>query len=439
MTVAEAKAFIRKAETVGIAEVDIGLLLDALTVLTSLPIQDAEFAARATDLVKEARGRGLVSEEQEAAQREESLSLQRDFLRSEKVEDEDLEATAFVQSALMARLNEAASAVGVGPDELETLIAAATSFVDQVASSEFPPPPGTPTTVEQYLEAQIEAWEAQAIAARGAPIGVPQGQPDPEHPGRRVGGFVAQRVEREPTDFVERKFGVGPHIVTAVEPRYFDGDQYTPAGLDPGVIARLQLRLVNTGFLEEGEYWAGFWDGQTADAYAAVLGHANQSGATIDETIERLIATLPDSIKEARARADQAKTFQAPPFIGPDLATIAQRVKSKLRSELGREPSDVDMAELTKFMSSIYVEDFDAQVAAQRSAFDASQESLETGEPVTPRSVTDVDPVARFNEFFEQRFRPEIDRLGALGGIQINRSNVFASLRTMGNLIGGGR
>lgn len=437
MTVAEAKAFIRKAESVGIVEVDIDRLLEALAVLTSLPIQDAEFAARATDLVKEARTGGLIDAEQEAQSQKDTLAAQREFLRTEKT-DQLAEDAKGVQPALRTRLNEAAAEVGVGPDEIETLIAAATSFVDQVAASEFPPPPGTPTTVEQYLESQIEAWEAQAIAARGKPIGVPEGQPDPEHPGRRVGGFVAQKVEREPTDFLERKFGVGPQVVTAVEPRYFDGDQYSPAGLDPAEIARIQADLVKTGYLTEGEYWAGFWDEDTSQAYAAVLGFANQSGDSIDETIDRLIATLPDSIKEARARADQAKIFQAPPFIGPDLATLAQGVKAKLRADLGREPSDAEMAELTRFMSSIYVENFDAEVAAERSAFDASQESLETGDPVTPRSVTDVDPVARFNEFFERRFKPEIDRLGALGEIKANRSNVFKSLLTLGN-VGGDR
>ncbi len=326
------------------------------------------------------------------------------------------------------RLFRAAEGAGVSVEEVDAIAAEARQAVDAVQAgieeTGQPPPPGMASTIEEALEDQIAAWEAQAAAKRGPPIGVPF-------------DFVAQPVAvLTPAD----RALTGLRTATAeARPQYFAGHELVPSGMSPETLVQFQARLVAAGLLDEGEYWPGVWDTKSSEAYATVLGLANQSGHTDEYTIDRLIETLPQSIKEQRARAKLAKTFQAPGFIGPDYASLAQEVKRILRSKLGRDPSDAEMAELTKVMSGIYRKDFEAEVAVQRATFEAEAQSLATGQPVTPAAATDLDPAAQFAEFFERRFKPESDRLDALRDVRANTVNVFESLRTMGSLIGGSR
>jgi hypothetical protein len=107
-----------------------------------------------------------------------------------------------------------------------------------------------------------------------------------------------------------------------------------------------------------------------------------------------------------------------------------------MRNELGREPTPEEMSELTAAMSSVYRQDFEAEVAAMRAEFDAQQQALATGTPVTPAATVDIDPAARFAQLFDQRFGAELDYIeGQAEQQQIMRS-VFESLTTMQSLIG---
>ena len=284
-------------------------------------------------------------------------------------------------------------------------------------------------------------------------------QPEDEILLRPIGvpfDFVASRE-------VPREFRRDPHLGEsrtrdlAIEPQYFEGDELAPATSDPADIAHLQRRLVAAGLLEEDDYYVGFWDTQTSIAYKGVLGFANQNGFDATKAMNRLIATLPQSVKDARARAEQLKVFQEPPYIKPDMATLAQNVKGYFRQEVGRDPTATELAELTGAMSSLYRADFEAQVAAERAAFTAANDPTLGAPPTPPLSaltaglelanvrqpgggtIQDVDPVARFREIFDRRFKPEVDRLKSLDEVRANVTNVYESLRTMSSLIGGGR
>lgn len=335
----------------------------------------------------------------------------------------------YLPPALITRVKSAAKDAGVSAAEVDALLVAS---AQQIAADTTVDGLGRDQVIAQ-LEATIADYQAAALAGR-RPIGVPD-------------NYVAMRTERVRPQAGSARFGPviddvgalpgrGRQVSRGIQPRYFEGDQFSPAGQSPERIAQIQAQLVAAGLLEEGEYWAGFWDAATSDAYKSVLGFANQSGLNADETIRRLQETLPDSIKDARARKKAMETFQAPPFIKPDPATIAQDVKEAFRRRLGRDPTPDDLAEMAGVLGSAYREAYEVEVAAQRAAFDAARRAGETGEPQSVGTFQGVDPIARFQEEFERRYRPELARFESLEDVRMNQANVFASLRNMSALIG---
>ncbi len=247
-----------------------------------------------------------------------------------------------------------------------------------------------------------------------------------------------------------------PTRTQTFEPRYFEGDERAPQSLDGTVIARLQKRLVAAGLLDEDEYYAGYWTEVSWLAYKTALGVANTNGTDVSKAIDELIRTLPQSIKDER----DLDKFAEPPYLTPDYATLAQTVKKTMRDELGRDPTAGELAQLTREMSGFEREQFEVDTERERIIFEGGKETvtpptltfgqpLPEGQPpslnlfgpratpVGPQTLQDVDPEARFQELFEKRFKPEIDRLDSLGEVRRNTNNVFASLRTMSSLIGG--
>ena len=297
--------------------------------------------------------------------------------------------------------------------------------------------------INAELERTAEMWEAQAIAQGPQPIGVPR-------------GFQAtKRINLDPAD---RKFAGGRATTeNIIDSRYFEGDELGPAGMDPIAITEIQNRLVAAGLLERDEVYFGVWDpqGPSASAFKTAMGIANANGITVDDAIDDLIASLPASIKEQRARMDEIKQFQAPPFLEPDKATLSRRVKSWFRTQVGRDPTDAELAEWGGFLQAqfarahetdvefargqFFQEAFPDTVVPGRSAFERA-----TGQTPQPAQrgpggsqvIQQVDPVARLQEALEAALGPERERLAALPDTRQNIANVFASLRTMSSLIG---
>jgi len=313
--------------------------------------------------------------------------------------------TARIPPDLERRFREAATTAGMQPAQIEAeLVQVAAMFADPAMRSQ----------AETLFEGRIADLE------QGAPTGPrPIGVPD---------DFVAQRTF-DPAN--PASFGAASVPSTlGIDPRYFDGDEFSPAGLSPEQVAGIQSRLEAAGLLNPDSYWAGTWDTASVNAYKSALGMANASGRSIDEQIDQLISTLPESVKEQRRRAEAAETFQAQPFMRPDPDALAQSVKDTFRRMLGREPTPEDLAWGVQGLGADYREQYESEVAAARAQFDAGQ-----GEPA-PAAIQSQDPTSSFRQRFEERFSPEIDRLAALPEVRDNMNNVFASLRTMSSLIG---
>ena len=72
----------------------------------------------------------------------------------------------------------------------------------------------------------------------------------------------------------------------AVPPRYFDGDEYAPAGLSPDEIAKLQKYMMAVGLMKKGDAQLGVWDGASVKAYAMLLSEANASGTDMAQALK---------------------------------------------------------------------------------------------------------------------------------------------------------
>jgi hypothetical protein len=441
MTLAQAKAFIRKAETLPVEEIDADQLNEAIGVFQGTKgggdevwlERAAAVVSKIADRTGRVRQARSIEDPADFGPGRPSDPLGPGRLRGGGTPQSRTaaglaSAGGRLPANLLNRLDQAAERAGVSAEEVQSIIEEA----QQAASGaqpvtmpdgsvvQLPPDPNAPS-VEELLEQQISDWTQGAI-------GVPE-------------GFTAVRDEEIPAGEGLEKFrlarGLGtPTRSTEVVPRYFVGDEWQRAGMPPERIVELQRQLEQAGQLSDGDFYAGVWDQATAGAMQAVMGMANASGQTWEDQLKDLIANVPESVKEARNAAKLAKQFQAPAFVKLDPATAAQRVKRMLRSELNREPTDEEMAALSGEMSGLYRAEYEANVAAMRAEFDAREQGLETGVAVAPGAVQGVDPVARFGEAFDRRFAPEMDFIEGQEDQLRNATNVFASLRNMSGLIG---
>lgn len=123
-------------------------------------------------------------------------------------------------------------------------------------------------TLDQLIQAIASAGGAGATVA---PIGVPEGYAAPAE--RRLIGVGPE--------LPPGVFGPGGFVDTPIPPRYFEGDEITPAGLSAEDIARLQRRMYGAGLFSETEAQTvrlGIWDAASVNAYTRLLGFANQTG-----------------------------------------------------------------------------------------------------------------------------------------------------------------
>ena len=474
MTVQEARQFIAQAETLPVEQIDLDRLAEAIQVLQ-------EDAGGATGSSERTPGTSLVDADAAGWLRRAEAVVERVMARHSSIQDqraigpqspEDVAppvATGFMTGMLAGgatpaeveaatgqalpdvggaggegltpqleqELRDAAEAAGVDPIVVE-------AFVSDIRRAQAQ---GMP--VGTLIAGQIDQWRQIAESKSPAPIGVPR-------------DFTARRqTELHPAD--RARFGGAAEVtIEEIPPRYFEGDHMIPATYGPERIIEIQKQLERAGLLMPGSYWAGFWDDASQAAYYQVLAYSNQRGTEWEQTIEDLIRTVPEDVRKAQAKALAENVFQEPAYIKPDWASLTQEVKALFRSRVGREPTDEELAEWAGFLSESYRAQHEAMVEVERAEFERERASTpvdiaddgrpiyEHVDPVTGMTVKSheppesgpiegvaVDPIARFFEAFEARYRPEIQRLEALPQVRQNMANVTAALASMGRLVGG--
>lgn len=187
---------------------------------------------------------------------------------------------------------------------------------------------------------------------------------------------------------------------------YRAGDEFGELdNLSTEYLARVQDRMAALGMLDG--YVRGRKDQSTVKAFADLLWMSNAEGTSWIvqlADLERTKAEMGDDWEwgDGSGRGDRAP-FVAPTYLAPDYATLAQRVKTELREQLGRDPDESELALLTAELSGWDREAFDAEVEAAKAEYDAAED----GRSESP-TVQTIDPLARFKESFEQKYAAEI-------------------------------
>lgn len=126
-----------------------------------------------------------------------------------------------------------------------------------------------------------------------------------------------------------------------VAPTFFEGAEWTPAGLSPTQRAQLQRDLVGVGLLDD-DFQLGVWDNATRRAYADLLSFANASG--IQSEAEAITAYREIVAAGGGPARDKARQLPTARLTNPtDVRAVLDRTA---REVIGRRvnPADIEKA-----------------------------------------------------------------------------------------------
>ena len=216
---------------------------------------------------------------------------------------------------------------------------------------------------------------------------------------------------------------------------YQAGDEFRELdNLSTEYLARIQDRMAALGMLDG--FVLGRKDQNTVKAFSELLWMSNAEGTS-------WIVQLSDLEKQKELMGEDwawgdgsggrdRAPFVAPTYLAPDYATLAQTVKGQLRSELGRDPDESEIALLTAELSGWDREAFDNEVAAARAEYDAAEEGRDV-----PGVAQAIDPLARFKESFESKFAGEIQGIERTEEAAETSENVRGAVSTLSQMSGG--
>lgn len=198
---------------------------------------------------------------------------------------------------------------------------------------------------------------------------------------------------------------------------YRRGDENNPLSWTQERRGRLQRSLAEIGLLR-GSFNSRLWGPDSAQAYAAVLATANRLGVDADAALEMLRAD--DQLRTDVVGGER----EVGPYLRPDPASVAKRVKTVFDDLLGREVTTDELPGLVAEYTSLDRQSYDQSLDAGISPTGA--------EPV----VDDVDPAARFEAFIADRYKPELDMRRGGAEAAASRDNLIASIGSLDQLLG---
>lgn len=231
-------------------------------------------------------------------------------------------------------------------------------------------------------------------------------------------------------------------------PLYFAGDEYAPAGWTEQRIADMQRRLVEAGLLRD-TFRRGYWDRSTADAYAALLIEANQTGDTWRDALPHVQRAYEQGIETDRANAIRSFQGLIPAYTPEDRESLRQTVRDAIRRRVGRDPSAAELATYTAELDAHYRAQYDTEVAEARrrieeqisqignerdvgrAILDGAPPAPTVGDlPVPAANAPAVDPQARLDAALDRALAGEVELLD-------DKAQAAQSQQTVSQIAGG--
>ncbi len=228
-----------------------------------------------------------------------------------------------------------------------------------------------------------------------------------------------------------------------VRPRYsVDYAQYTLNLMSSQELADLEDQLYAAGFISDEPL-----DSPAARSVGLLTGFGRlilESDMSRNKWEDHLEWSIEQeaSRKEKDASSRRKSWVEANPFIAPgqdlpDYATLSQNVKASVRQALGRDATSSEMKMLTQFMSTENKNAWEAnELAPARKSWEARARAAETQQPQTVGTTQSVDPNARFAEYFQDRFKGELDFRKTGEQTREQQGSLFGSLDTMSRMMG---
>lgn len=206
------------------------------------------------------------------------------------------------------------------------------------------------------------------------------------------------------------------------------------AQLDPGEIAALQLRLADAGFFDKNSVVLGTADLQVEDAFSKVLGQANFDGIPWEVTLDNMVKGYQEALRQ---QTKPKRTLFRSRLV-PDYAMLSQTAKDAVTSKLGRKPNDWEVELLADELRAGYRAKADEEYRYQYAQWEAQGRAEEYGddEVVDLGTFTEVDPMARMQEKFDEQFAPEMEAIDRWNQVQGSMGNLMGGLNRISNLMG---
>jgi len=144
---------------------------------------------------------------------------------------------------------------------------------------------------------------------------------------------------------------------------YVDGDQLAPVGYSPETIARMQRKLIQAGLLDPKEVSKfGVWTRTEAQAYEAVLSHANLHGQSASQALSWLSQNPPEAAKDTGQGQSTPLIYRLPN--ARDVARTADDVAS---ATLGRKLTDEERSQfVSAYMQTVRSSQYSSWAVSQQ-------------------------------------------------------------------------
>jgi len=197
------------------------------------------------------------------------------------------------------------------------------------------------------------------------------------------------------------------------------------SGWDPNRILDLQMDIEAAGLAPPGSA-SGVWDSSWWAPMSYLMGYSNRNGLVdnpdtpFNEGYGKMkgIRAALDTYRSGPRR--QVPAFVAPTRLDPDPAQMEEAVNDWARQKIGRDLNPNDLADFAGYLADQYEAKFDMetlaaeadyireQVAAGALPSQAQQQILDQ----TTGAVVSVDPVSRFQQYFDEKMAGAIGLQG---------------------------
>lgn len=216
---------------------------------------------------------------------------------------------------------------------------------------------------------------------------------------------------------------------------YVKGDEFRQLdSISTESLARTQERMAALGMLED--FIPGKKDPKTIQAFGDLLFMSNGEGLSWAEMLgelERQKEELGDDWAWGDGSGDDREPFITPTYLAPDYATMAQTIKEQLRSTLGRDPDESELAMFTAELTGWDREAFDTEVGIAKDYYDQGGSA---SAPQPDQAVAQT-AMARFRESFEQKFAAEIQGIERTEEAAETSENVRGAVSRLSQMSGG--